>query len=271
MTLSTALKKTALPLLALIFLICFVMYLSPLAFKRLFPQLSHSEKNCTRLLVTFAHADDELTNAGLIRHFADTGSQISLIVLTDGAANTESDRTACLKNETMTACRKRELENVGSMLGLDHIVFGNLPDSNLQGFLSEARQIVSKEMKDFQPDCLLTMEATGLNGNADHRAAHRAVKTAVADLDFDGIVYLSTLPWPMRFFLPSHLPNNSTDEIKIFSTNKRLKEIKVQIGMAHKSQAKTIRNITLGLGPSALFSWLDFETYSVHNANDLFE
>lgn len=262
-------KKMALTLFFLAFFFLFGVYFSPLAFKQLYPHFSNAEKNCSRLLVTFAHADDELTNAGLIRHFADNGAEISLIVLTDGAANKESDISACLKNEAIADCRKREVRTVGLILGVDHIVFGNLPDSNLQRTLTEAVQIVSKEIKRTQPDCLLTMEASGLNGSADHRAAHQAVKMAVADRQFIGKIYLSTLPWPLRLFLPSSLPNNSTDNVRVFSTNKRLKNIKVQVGAAYKSQAKTIRNITLGLGPNALFSWLDFETYSIHNSSDL--
>jgi LmbE family N-acetylglucosaminyl deacetylase len=254
-----------------LFLFLSGLYISPKIFKQIYPHLSQKTDDCRNLLIAFAHTDDELTNAGLIRYFADFGSRITLIVLTDGAANRESEMSACLKGETITDCRKRELRDVGLILGLENIVFGNLPDSRLQNAISEATEIVSNEITLRRPNCILTMEASGLNGSADHRAAHEAVKRALNKHNFSGKVYLSTLPWPLRFFLPSSLPGNSTTEIRTFSLNKRLTDIKIKTSFAHKSQATTIRNITLGMGPHRLFSWLDFETYSVHNGSDLLE
>ncbi|MFZ9519974.1 MAG: PIG-L deacetylase family protein [Silvanigrellaceae bacterium] len=223
-----------------------------------------------RLLVVFAHTDDEVTNSGLIRHWANQGSQIQILTLTDGAANPNSDLTACLPKENITQCRLRELSDSAKILGIGKINAPKLPDSRLMEHLPQATQEVQSLLNSFQPDAILTMEPSGLNGLADHRAAFQSVALALQGSRQDQPrLYLSTLPPPFSWVLRSRLPEELDSRIKVFPTAEGLVEIKVEDAFAHRSQSSTINGISLGLGPRRLFSWIDFETYSIHPAKEI--
>lgn len=245
------------------------VYLSPLFFKALHIAKPFSQR-CSNALVVYAHADDELSNAGLIRTLANRGTEISLLILTDGAANQESDLTFCDENESITVCRTREMRHSAKLMGVKHLIFANLPDSRLSESVDKAADAVTNIINNSRPDCLVLMEASGLNGSADHRAAHQAVRQAFEATEDNPLVFLSTLPWPLRFVLPSELPDNRTDRIHILELDEKLIQAKVDVGNAHKSQWRTIQNITLRLGPAKLFQWIDFETYSIHTAQEIF-
>ncbi|MEN9824302.1 MAG: hypothetical protein RI953_47 [Pseudomonadota bacterium] len=253
----------------LVFIFLLVVYVSPVLFrsKHLEPQ---SFPAPGRLLVVFAHTDDEVTNSGLIRHWANQGSQIQILTLTDGAANPKSDLTACLPNENITQCRLRELSDSAKILGIGKINAPKLPDSRLMEHLPQATQEVQSLLNSFQPDAILTMEPSGLNGLADHRAAFLSVATALKDTRKERPkLYLSTLPPPFSWFLRSQIPVHLSSGLRVFQTSPELIEVKVAGATAHRSQASTINGISLGLGPRRLFSWIDFETYSIHPAQEI--
>lgn len=242
--------------------------LSPTLFK-----LTHQKENFLdapkRLLVVFAHTDDEVTNAGLIRHLANQGSQITFLTLTDGAANPQSNLNACAARESITDCRIRELKNSANLLGAKRVETPLLPDSALMHHLAQAAEHVKKEIELSEPNAILTMEPSGLNGLEDHRAAFLAVAAALKDSPHKPSLLLSTLPWPLSVFLPSRIPEKFQQKIRVFSTLGELKKFKVASALLHKSQASTIQGLTLGLGPEFLFGWIDFETYSIHEIADL--
>lgn len=246
-----------------------VVYLSPLLFKAIHAAKPLSQ-TCSHVVAVYAHTDDELTNAALIRTLANKGAIITLLTLTDGAANRESDIALCNTGESITACRAREIRKSAELIGVSRLDFANLPDGELSKHIDEAADAIRDVITESRADCLITMEASGLNGSADHRAAHQAVRQAYQTSKDNPVVFLSTLPWPLRLVLPSELPNGRTDRIHILELNENLFQTKVGVGDAHKSQWKTIQNITLRLGPENLFRWIDYETYSVHRAQEIF-
>lgn len=253
----------------LVFIFLLVVYASPILFRSKHVD-TKSFPAPGRLLVVFAHTDDEVTNSGLIRHWANQGSQIQILTLTDGAANPKSDLTACLPNENITQCRLRELSDSAKILGIGKINAPKLPDSRLMEHLPQATQKVQSLLNSFQPDAILTMEPSGLNGLADHRAAFLSVANALKNTRQEiPRLYLSMLPPPFSWFLSSRIPTPLKNRMKVFPTNQELIEVKVADALAHRSQATTINGISLGLGPRRLFSWIDFETYSIHPMSEL--
>lgn len=222
-----------------------------------------------KLLVVFAHTDDEVTNSGLIHYLASQGTEITLLTLTDGSANPRSDLGACTDGETITDCRMREVRSAAKLMGIKHVETPLLPDSKLMEHLPQAVQAVSAELIKTKPEAILTMEPSGLNGLADHRAAFASVAKAVTGSVQKPIILLSTLPWPISFFLPTEISTELRHKRRVFHTKNGLRRVKISVAEAHKSQASTINGLTLGLGPDRLFKWIDFETYSIHESDDL--
>jgi LmbE family N-acetylglucosaminyl deacetylase len=246
-----------------------ILFFSAKVFK-----LQHTEESAftnapQRLLIVFAHTDDEVTNAGLIRHWANQGTEIKILTLTDGSANPDSDLSVCLPTETITQCRMRELADSARFLGIRHIKTPLLPDSKLIDHLPQATRIVEEELDTFKPEAVLTMEPSGLNGLSDHRAAFLAVAGASSKAAHQFKTFLSVLPPPFVWILKSKIPAAFEEQLQVFPTNSLLIESKVSVAAAHRSQAATIRGLTLGLGAERLFSWINFETYSVHKSEVL--
>lgn len=264
----STMKSLLLKICAFFVILLTLIALSPTLFK-----LTHPRENFLdapkRLLVVFAHTDDEVTNSGLIRHLANQGSQITLLTLTDGTANPQSNLNECATGESITDCRIRELKNSANLLGAKRVQTPLLPDSALMHHLPQAAEHVKKEIEYSQPDAILTMEPSGLNGLEDHRAAFLSVAAALKDSPHKPRLLLSTLPWPISAFLPSRIPEKFQQNVRVFSTRGELKKIKVADALLHRSQASTIQGLTLGLGPDFLFGWIDFETYSIHDTADL--
>lgn len=236
-------------------------------------KVKHSDENSfpppRKLLVVFAHTDDEITNSGLIRNWANRGSEIKILTLTDGSANPDSDLTLCRPAENITTCRMRELSNSAQELGIRHIRTPLLPDSKLMEVLPLSVRIVEEELSTFRPDAILTMEPSGLNGLSDHRAAFLSVAEASKNSGHPFKTYLSTLPPPFEWILPSRIPAEDKKNLKAFPTSRQLQISKVKVAGVHMSQSKTIRGLTLGLGPEKLFSWINFETYGVFDSAEL--
>lgn len=221
-----------------------------------------------RMLAVFAHADDEVTNAALLKHFSTLGTEITLLTLTDGAANPKSNLKACLKGESIVQCRLRELKNSTKLLGIEHVETPSLPDSKLLDHLEAATSQVEKILTTWEPDAILTMEPSGLNKQADHRAAFLAVARALPRTSQRPKMFLSTLPWPFTFVLPTRMPRSFSDKRIVFPVSDKILPIKIQSALIHKSQASTIRGLTLGLGPHLLFRWVNFESYYMIEGDD---
>jgi LmbE family N-acetylglucosaminyl deacetylase len=222
-----------------------------------------------RVLVVFAHTDDEVTNSGLLRHWANQGSQITLMTLTDGAANPQSDLSVCNAQDTITDCRMRELRDSARILGIRNVRTPLIPDSKLMEHLTRASKLVGEEIASLRPDAILTMEPSGLNGLSDHRAAFLSVALSLQEQPHQSRAFLSVLPPPFAWILPSRIPADFSGSNKVFPLSDSLIEIKAADAAAHRSQSATINGLTLGLGARKLFQWINFETYNVVEADDL--
>ncbi|MEN9529589.1 MAG: hypothetical protein RI932_1462 [Pseudomonadota bacterium] len=261
-------KALLLGILLPLSLILVLLALSPRYFEMRNEVLNFAQP-VQRVLVVFAHPDDEVTNSGLIRHLADSGAEITLLTLSDGSANPQSDMTACSGHEYISECRIEELKAAAQLLGIKRVVTPMLPDSALIHHLPQAIQSISEEIVNQRPDIILTMEPSGLNGQEDHRAVFPAVAQAVKRTRHSVKILLSTLPWPISVFLPSRIPEPLRANLRVFPTPEYLRAVKSNVAEAHKSQQRTIQGLTLGLGPKILFNWLSFETYSVVGSHDL--
>lgn len=225
-----------------------------------------------RVLAVLAHADDEVMSAGLLHHFAASGARVHLVTLTDGSANPNSDLRAC-EEDDIRDCRAREVRLAAKRIGIEELTLGMLPDSKLLSHVDEGASLVQEAWKRLDPDTVLTVEPSGLNGNADHRAAHVITMRALHQLGVTkggapGLrVYLTTLPFPIHLVLRSRMPKQGDGgdgvAMEHFLLDEESIRLKAEVASLHASQAGTLQKISLGVGPRALFRWMKRESFWV--------
>lgn len=227
-----------------------------------------------RVLVVLAHADDEVMSAGLLHHFAASGAKVHMLTLTDGAANPNSNLRVC-EEDDIRDCRAREVRLAAKRIGIEEVILGMLPDSKLMAHQEAGVRLVQQSWARLQPDTVLTVEPSGLNRNADHRAAHIIAMRALHQLGVTengapGLrLYLTTLPFPINLAMKSGMPKRSGLAMKHFLLDDESISLKVEVAAAHASQAGTLQKISLGIGPKALFRWMRRESYWVLQGNAL--
>jgi len=136
-----------------------------------------------RLLAVFAHPDDESYGCAgaFARAGADPEAAAVLLCLTRGEASSMGSRLG-LTPEAVGDLREERLVRVAELVGLDGLVVGELPDSRLARLpLEETAAPIRAVLEAFRPQVVITHDPRGVNGHADHIAAHWAVRAAVAD------------------------------------------------------------------------------------------
>lgn len=227
-----------------------------------------------RVLAVLAHADDEVMSAGLLGHFARNGATVHLVTLTDGSANPRSNLAAC-REDDIRDCRARELREAARRIGVAQTSLPLLPDSRLAEHVERGAAFVLEEMRAFAPDTIVTVEPSGLNGNADHVAAHVIAMRALAQARSDGNgvsvsrAYLATLPFPIDRFLRTRVPPRAGIAPRHFLLDEDLIVLKTEVASSHASQASTLSGISLGLGPEPVFRWMRRESFYVLDGGTL--
>ena len=252
-----------------------VLGLGILVFLALAPHLNTFNANLKqlasvqRLMVVYAHPDDEVMSAGLLKSLTLQGTRVFLVTLTDGRANPKSIRSACPEPD-MFACRKRELYHSAEILGIEQVLTPAFPDSKLNEHVQEASAYLLEKMRTFQPDALLTVEPSGLNRQTDHMAASEIALSALSQLrDGNILVLLSTLPFPINLALRTRMPASAQSLLKYVPLQQTLLDAKVASAQAHPSQWSTLEGISLGLGPRALFEWMNMEAYYILDSEEV--
>ena len=206
-----------------------------------------------KVLVVLAHADDEVMSAGLLNRFAKTGSQIRFVTLTDGAANPKSNLEVC-QSKNIVECRLSELKKSLDHIGPHSLATPLLPDSLLWENRYEGLKVVQQEIDAFQPDFVQSVEPSGLNGNRDHAAASWiALHSADRSLGKLPELLLTTLPFPIRLFLKTKVPESLKVPLYIHKLSAEEIDVKASCSESHSSQASTLSGLSWFVGPKTLF------------------
>lgn len=130
-----------------------------------------------RILVFGAHPDDaEVFAGGLIVRHCRQKAHVRIVSVTDGRSGHHQ-----IPPDELKRTRRGEAETAGRLVGAEYITW-DFHDGYLQPSL-EVREAVIREMRDYQPDLVLTHRPN------DYHPDHRAVGTVVQDAS-----YLVTVP-----------------------------------------------------------------------------
>ena len=125
-----------------------------------------------RMLVLAAHPDDEtLGCGGTMALAARRGTDVRVLVLTDGEATVGSTRSPA----DTAALRRREVRRATDLLGAS-VELAGLPDGGLATSLDAVRDAIDGALASFRPDVVLAPWLG--DGHADHRAVAEALAAA---------------------------------------------------------------------------------------------
>jgi LmbE family N-acetylglucosaminyl deacetylase/glycosyltransferase involved in cell wall biosynthesis len=136
-----------------------------------------TEIRARRALVLAPHADDDVLGCGgLLTKLAAEGTAIRVLFLTDSSGGDEvtEDRQEYAER------RRHEATAALQVLGIHDAEFLDLPDGQLDQYLSLAAGAIEREIVDFRPDVLLSVSP--LEVTTDHQAAFAALHRALTGL-----------------------------------------------------------------------------------------
>lgn len=155
-----------------------------------------------RVLVISAHAVDFVWRcAGTIANYTAAGHRVKIICLTYGARG-ESDgvwkNNPGITEEEVIQRRRQEAQNAADCLGAEIEFYGW--EDHLLTIDRDRMMRIAAEMKDFQPDIILSHSASDPL-NADHDNAHRAVMEAMRSANVAGVFPEKKMLSPLRLYM----------------------------------------------------------------------
>lgn len=156
-----------------------------------------------RLLFLYAHPDDEsFGHGGTIARYAAEGVHIWLACATRGEAGRRRGSPPFCTPDELGAVRTSELEVACRELGVERLVFLDLPDKGVASSLNrpQAVRLAAALIDELRPQVVVSFAPDGsLSPHVDHVAMHHLAKEALAQ----------TRQRPSRFFyvtFPAKLP-----------------------------------------------------------------
>lgn len=221
------------------------------------------ELGAEKVMLVFAHPDDESYTTGLLTDAQDEGIATALLTFTPGDAGTQMPQV--VRQEFLGDVRKAEVLKSGFMLGVDYQkVFdygdGTLENQNPDSLIAD----VLSELNTFRPDLVVTFwPESGMTMHPDHKAIGKATQKAFAEYaKQNGKAKLAYTIMPPRVL--SMLGNN---EMKALQPEANLSirakaKIKIRLWDIHASQRQFVKNYT-GVPAWLIYRLLNREYYFV--------
>ncbi len=226
------------------------------------------ETGAQKVMLVFAHPDDESYTTGLLLDAQQEGIETALLTFTPGDAG-EQQPQVC-QQQFLGDIRKAEVLKSGFMLGVDYQrVFdfgdGTLAQLNRDTLVSEVLQ----ELLKFKPDLVVTFwPESGMTMHDDHRTVGKATQEAFEKYKATSgnqkakIAY-TIMPEKVVSML-GHDELNKLQPKATFSI-KASARVKTKLWEIHASQRQFVKNYT-GLPAWLLYRLLNREYYFVEGA-----
>ncbi|MBV6647192.1 MAG: PIG-L family deacetylase [Cyclobacteriaceae bacterium] len=122
------------------------------------------------ILAIFAHADDDAVVGPALARYARTGSEVYLVIATDGSKGVRSHANIPAGAE-LAAVRKKEAICSAENLGIYPPIFLELEDGSLGAGnqLSKLQYLLDSVFAATRPDIVITWDPGGYYGHIDHR------------------------------------------------------------------------------------------------------
>lgn len=211
-----------------------------------------------RVLCVFAHPDDEVFGpGGTIALWAKQGAQIYLLCMTHGenGDGPHPKKTALI--------RSWELKTSAKILGVKTVEFLDFPDGHIgNSDLQKLEVAITRRVRSFQPDTLLTFNLNGVSGHLDHIAVASAVTQSFKKTKIAKLLYYFTVPKAISrlnadyfIYFPDGPDPTDMDEVIDVSS---VWDIRIKAMEQHQSQEKDVEAVK-----SELAMWEQKECFMV--------
>jgi LmbE family N-acetylglucosaminyl deacetylase len=153
-----------------------------------------------RLLISFAHPDDESFGLGsVIGKYVAQGVEVTLICATNGDVGTV-DPEHLNNHDSVASLRLAELECAAQVLGFKEVILFGYRDSGMMGTpenehpdclwqapLEKVTQQIVEVIRRVQPHVIITFDPFGGYGHPDHIKMHRATLAAYQAVQSDPV------------------------------------------------------------------------------------
>ena len=131
-----------------------------------------------RVLVFMPHPDDEAVfMSGFLKKITANAVETRVVIFTAGEKSTL--RYGLSPDEDLAKARRKELLNSFRILGVKNFEVLSFPDGDLKNKKPEMEIEIQKQILDFKPTHVVTLEPDGVYGHPDHISLSEAVSAVV--------------------------------------------------------------------------------------------
>lgn len=135
------------------------------------------QNDIKRLLVVFAHPDDETIVGPMLAKYVREGVDVTIVTATDGRLGT-TDWSGYSAGDELASVRRGEMQCAANVLGsnLYHLTYEDQfkTAEGFDGFIAQSRGFLDdlhEIMEEVQPDVIITFGPDGFSNHIDHRIA----------------------------------------------------------------------------------------------------
>jgi LmbE family N-acetylglucosaminyl deacetylase len=211
--------------------------------KKKMPKLSpDSWESPQKILVILAHPDDpEFFCGATLARWAQAGHEITYCLLTCGDKGSSDPN---ISTDELCQRRHKEQKNAAKIIGVKEVHFLDRPDGYLVPDM-ETRRMVTRAIRQFTPDILVTCDPTNLYpseiyplNHPDHRAAGQVVLDAVFPAAGSHLFFPALLKEGFAPHRPDEVWISLTRQANTVVDVTDTWETKMQAILEHKSQVK---------------------------------
>lgn len=154
-----------------------------------------------KILVIAAHPDDEVLGlGGTIAKYAASGAEITLLIITDGSSSQYRGRADL---DSIIENKKKETAAAAKILGITRIIYGGLPDMQLDMTPHiEINSVIEKAVGEYKPNTVFTHFYGDIN--KDHRCVYESTSVACRPFESQCVkkILLYSVPSSTEWSLP---------------------------------------------------------------------
>ena len=228
----------------------------------------------TRAMVIYAHPDDaEFGAAGTVARWTGEGVEVVYLLVTNGASGSSDPN---MTREKLVDIRLQEQRDAANVLGVKEVIPLGFEDGYLYPTL-ELRKAVSREIRKFQPDVIITPHDPAMRtwqtfyiNHPDHIAVGEVVFRAINPDASSGLMFPEL--WQdegLQPFLPHALFVSNFEKGSTYVDITDTIDRKIEALLCHRSQIEKpgdiepfVRERAKAIGQRAGYAWAEgFEVF----------
>lgn len=189
------------------------------------------KKNKKNILAIAAHPDDlDFTSAGTLAGFAEEGTEIFYLIISDGSKGSHKINAGERK---LAEIRKKEQISAAEVVGAKEVFFLGKKDGEIEN-TKELRKELVKKIREIKPNIVMSFDPAGFDfSNPRSHRDHRMAAETAFDALYPAAGNKSFFP---ELLTQGYLPH-TPDEIWFFATAKPNKVIDITKTLQKKTEA----------------------------------